>query len=154
MKVKLQVQFIVTASVEIDIWVNNRYLNYCVLWFIQLQKGNSNIYIMGEFERINIVRCFETRVESLLQYPLQSFGSKTACPGLHVLKWMEKLLLILVVLFMTHTTPAKLCSETVQQPGSKAYDPLACKHLSYALNISKIGVAKDSYLNLREFMFQ
>lgn len=110
MKVKLQVQFIVTASVEMDIWGNNRYRNYCVLWFVQLQKGNSNIYIMGDFERINIVRCFETCAESLLQYPLQSFGLKTACPGLCVLKWMEKLLLTSAVLFVTHTTPAKLCS--------------------------------------------
>lgn len=43
MNENLQEQFIVAVYVEIDIWVSSFYLNYYVLWFIQLQEGNGNI---------------------------------------------------------------------------------------------------------------
>lgn len=60
MNENLQEQFIVAVYVGIDIWVSNFYLNYYVLWFIQLQEGNGNIYTKGDFGRMSIVKCFET----------------------------------------------------------------------------------------------
>lgn len=60
LKAKLQVQFTVTASVEMDIW----YLKalYCGLFNC---KKNRDIYIMHAFEGVNIVGWFETPADRL-----------------------------------------------------------------------------------------